>query len=137
VTIIIELVGEPRGKGRPRFVRKTGVAFTPAATRNYEASLRLAAQDVMAGRAPMEGAISVVIDAYFPVPTSGPRRKREAALTGAVRPQVKPDLDNIIKNFDALNEIVCRDDKQIVDATVRKSYSDRPRLRIEITETAQ
>jgi hypothetical protein len=36
--------GELHGKDGPRFVRATGVAFTSAATRSYEAALRYAAQ---------------------------------------------------------------------------------------------
>ncbi len=135
--IIIELAGEPKGKGRPRFVRKTGIAFTPTATRNYEAGLRLAAQDAMAGRAPLDGPVIVTIDAFFPVPASWSRKKREAALAGSLLPQSKPDLDNLMKGLDSLNEVVFRDDKQITDATVRKRYSDRPRLRIEIIGGAE
>ena len=33
--IVIEIAGEPRGKGRPRFAR-SGHTYTPAATRAYE-----------------------------------------------------------------------------------------------------
>lgn len=51
-------------------------------------------------------------------------------------PTSKPDPDNIMKGLDALNEVVFRDDKQIVDARVIKSYSERPALRIEIVEIA-
>lgn len=34
-TITIRLAGAAQGKGRPRFARKTGHAFTPAKTRGY------------------------------------------------------------------------------------------------------
>lgn len=30
------ILGEPKGKGRPRFSRKTGTAITPRDTVNYE-----------------------------------------------------------------------------------------------------
>ena len=30
------ILGEPKGKGRPRFSRKTGTAITPKDTVNYE-----------------------------------------------------------------------------------------------------
>ena len=52
-SIIVELAGEPRGKGRPRFVRKTGHAFTPQKTASYEAMLRHEAALVMGTRAPL------------------------------------------------------------------------------------
>ena len=50
--VFIRLSGEPKGKGRPRFVKQSGRAFTPSATRSYEAALRFAAQEAMARRIP-------------------------------------------------------------------------------------
>ena len=52
-------------------------------------------------------------------------------MTGAIRPTVKPDWDNIGKIVaDALNKIAYYDDAQIVDSQTRKFYSDRPRVEI-------
>jgi len=43
--------------------------------------------------------------------------------------------DNLLKiAADALKGIVLGDDASVVDATVRKRYSDDPRLRIEVRE---
>ena len=131
----ITLVGEPHGKGRPRFARSTGHAFTPAKTRAYESALRYAAQESMNGEPPLEGPLSVVVVAIFPVPSSWSRKKRDAAaLRNEIWPTVKPDADNLLKVVDALNEVVFRDDKQIVDARIVKRYGDRPRLIIEVRE---
>lgn len=130
--IVIELAGEPKGKGRPRFARVTGRAFTPAATRSYESALRYAAQMAMGDRPPIDDALAVSIDARFPVPVSWSKKKRDEALLGLVKPTVKPDIDNLLKVIDALNEVVWRDDKQVVYAAVRKSYSDRPCLKISV-----
>jgi Holliday junction resolvase RusA-like endonuclease len=59
-------------------------------------------------------------------------RKRAAALAGSL-PHIKtPDVDNLLKTIDALNEICWRDDKQVTHATVVKQYGERPSLRIEI-----
>jgi Holliday junction resolvase RusA-like endonuclease len=114
-------------------VRATGHAFTPAATRKYESHLRLAAQEAMAGRAPLDGPVKVRVVAAFPVPASWSRRKRADALAGIIRPTVKPDADNLIKCVgDGLNAVIWRDDSQIVTASIAKIYSDRPALRIEI-----
>lgn len=126
--ITIRLAGLPKGKGRPRFVRATGAAFTPAATRSYESHLRMAAQDVMGGRAPVEGALKVCVFASFPIPASWPKKRRQAALAGTARPTSKPDADNLLKILDALNQVVWRDDSQIVDGFVRKLYSETPEL---------
>jgi len=132
-TIIIELPGEPKGKGRPRFARRTGHAYTPQKTASYEAMLRHEAALAMADRPPLEGALRVRVAAYFGVPASWSTKKQIAAITGAIRPAKRPDLDNIVKMFDALNVIVWRDDAQIVEGWIEKYYSDRPRLRIEVS----
>jgi Holliday junction resolvase RusA-like endonuclease len=131
--VIVTLNGEPKGKGRPRFVKQTGRAFTPAATRSYEAALRYAGQEAMAGREPIEGAVSVIILARFPVPVSWPKKRQTAALDGSVWPTVKPDADNLAKMLDAFNEVVWRDDKQAVAVLIMKSYGAIPGLSITVT----
>jgi Holliday junction resolvase RusA-like endonuclease len=130
--IVIELAGEPRGKGRPRFARRTGHAFTPQKTASYEACLRHEAALVMADRPPLEGALRVQVLAYFGVPQSWSAKKRAAALAGAIRPVKGPDADNICKMLDALNGVLWIDDSRIVSAVIEKHYSDRPRLRVEV-----
>lgn len=131
--IKIELAGPPRGKGRPRFVRETGRTYTPAKTASYEGALKFAAQRVMGHRPPLDDALDVLFLAVFPIPASWSKKKRAAALAGEIRPATKPDADNILKVSDALNEVVWRDDKQIVEATIQKFYGSRPRLVIEVT----
>lgn len=131
--ITIRLAGVPVGKGRARFVRSTGHAFTPQKTRNYESALRIAGGEAMVGRAPLEGPLSVSVVAAFPVPTSWSLKKKQAARDGTVRPTGKPDADNLLKTLDALNQIVYRDDAQIVEATIRKVYSETPGLCVIVT----
>lgn len=126
--VTIRLAGVPVGKGRARFVRATGHAFTPEKTRNYESALRVAAGEAMIGRTPIEGPLTVSVVAAFPVPASWSKKKQQAALANLVRPTGKPDADNLLKALDALNQIVFRDDAQIVEARVSKMYSDIPEL---------
>lgn len=137
--IVIELRGDPRGKGRPRFRafttkagRSFASAYTDSATRKYEDALRYAAQKVMGSRAPIDGPIEVIVHADFPVPSSWSQRKRDAALRGEIRPTTKPDWENIAKTLDALNQVVFVDDKNVVDGRVIKAYSAKPALRIEV-----
>ncbi len=130
--VTIRLTGEPEGKGRPRFDRRSGRAYTPASTRSYEAALRLAAQAEMAGRPLMTGALEVLIVAAFPIPKSFSKAKRSDALVGALRPTRKPDADNLLKGIDALNGVVWEDDAQVTDATVKKIYAERPELTIQV-----
>lgn len=130
--VTITLAGPPRGKGRPRFARATGRAYTDAATQNYEAALRIAAQEAMGDMPPFDGPLHVEVIADLPIPTSWSRRKRLDAVNGAVVPTVKPDVDNLLKCIDALNGVVWNDDKQIVVATVHKWYAEKPGLEIRV-----
>lgn len=129
-SVTIRLAGVPVGKGRPRFARATGHAYTPGKTRTYEAALRVAAGEAMDGREPVEGPVAVQIIAAFPIPQSWSKKKRYAALVGEVRPTGRPDLDNLLKALDAFNEIVFRDDAQIVQARISKVYATVPALTI-------
>jgi Holliday junction resolvase RusA-like endonuclease len=123
--IEIELAGEPLAKGRVR-VTKTGHAYTPERTLNYEARLAAEAQHVMAGRPLLEGPLAVEIEIRMSIPASKPKKWQEAARRGDIRPIKKPDLDNFAKGVDAWNLIVWQDDSQIVDLKVTKFYHDRP-----------
>lgn len=131
--ITIELAGPPMGKERVR-VTRTGHAYTPERTLNYEARLAHAAQLAMAGRAPMEGPLEVSIEIYMPVPESKPKKWKAAALSGELRPVKKPDADNFAKVLDACNLIVWADDSQIVELHVSKFFSDRPRFVARVSE---
>ena len=102
----IHLSGEPIGKGRPRFQRATGRTFTPERTRQYEGVLRLAAQEEMGHRSPLDGPLRVELYATFAVPKSWSKKRREAALAQREWPTKKPDADNLLKVIDALNGVV-------------------------------
>jgi Holliday junction resolvase RusA-like endonuclease len=126
ITVIIS--GEPVAKGRPRMTRK-GFAYTPAATRKYEAHGRLAAQLAMNGNPPIAGPVRVELLIELPVPASWSQRKHAAALTGDIRPTSRPDADNYIKvMLDALNSIVLADDSQVVDIHAVKKFGLSPKM---------
>jgi len=131
--IEIVLAGPPMGKERVRMTR-SGHAYTPERTVNYESRLALAAQHVMDGRNPLEGALAVDVDVFVAVAKSKPKKFRAAALTGEIRPTKKPDFDNYAKILDALNLIVWVDDAQVVDGRVRKFYSEQPRMEIRVRQ---
>lgn len=131
--------GDPQGKGRPRIgkVGQHARMFTPKKTASYEGLVALAAQQAMAGHAPLEGPVSATLLVDCRVPESWSARKREAALTGAVMPTTKPDTDNVIKAiFDGCNGVAWRDDVQVVDLTVRKRYSTTPAVRVVLRQVA-
>lgn len=69
--------------------------------------------------------LEVNIFVYIKVPESFSNKKRDLALNGYIRPDKKPDWDNISKNIcDALNGIAWPDDKAIVDGAVHKLYAE-------------
>lgn len=131
--IEIVVLGVPVAKGRPRFSRATGHAYTPEKTRNFEALLRLAAQDVMGDKAPLQGPLSVDMIIKLPISTSWTKKQQAAARSGALRPTKKPDFDNYAKTLDALNMVVWADDGQIVDGRVRKLYDDKPGMWVRVS----
>lgn len=134
--IEIVLAGPPRGKERVKNAAD-GHAYTPERTVSFEGRLAYAAQHAMGQIPPFDGPLELFLVMYLPVPVSKPRKWREAALRGHIRPTVKPDFDNGAKMIDALNLIVWVDDRQIVDAHISKHYSDRPRTEIRVVPISQ
>jgi len=130
--IRIVMAGEPIGKGRPRFSRATGKAYTPEKTARYEERLAWIAQSAMVGKTLFDGPLTVTVTAFMSIPESKPAKWKTAALAGATRPTKKPDLDNFAKCLDALNKVVWVDDSQIVNLHVEKHWSDQPRIEITV-----
>ena len=137
IRIIVD--GAPVAKGRGRIGRINGrpMVFTPAKTRTYADALAYAASQAMIGKVPLDVPLSVEVTAFLPIPVSFSKKKRAAAAQGLHLPSKKPDVDNYLKQLDALNTIVWRDDALIVVATIRKVYAEKPRLEIEVREAVQ
>ena len=131
------IYGEPQGKGRPRFSTVCGhvKTKTPDQTVIYENLVKTEYRNQSGVRFPDDAMLDVRVMAYYTIPKSISKKKRQAMLDHKVRPTKKPDFDNIGKVIcDSLNGIAYRDDAQIVDAQVRKFYSDTPRVVVIITD---
>lgn len=126
------VAGRPGAKGRVRFARKTGHAYTPERTVAYEGRVAAAAQEAMNGRPPVEGPVAVTLDVRLPIPTSWPVKKHMAAELGYLRPTGKPDIDNYVKVLDACNLIIWGDDAQITEVRAFKRYSPLPGITIAV-----
>ena len=128
--------GPPFGKQRPKFSRAGEYVktYTPDKTVNYENLVKLMYQQAAKGRMFSEdAALDVRIIAYYEIPKSTSKKKRKAMLEHRLRPTKKPDLDNIGKIVcDSLNKVAYRDDSAVVDAQVRKFYSENPRVDVMI-----
>jgi Holliday junction resolvase RusA-like endonuclease len=130
--IVIELIGPPRGKGRPRFVRATGRTFTDPQTEEYERNLKLVGALAMRGRNPIAGPVAVLMEAHFAVPSSWSGKKQRSALADLVRHVTKPDADNLLKMLDGLNGVVWVDDAQICELQLIKRYALKPLTKITV-----
>lgn len=119
---ILKIPGAPVGKGRPRFTR-TGHPYTDSKTRDYEELARKLWK--IRGLPKTSGAVAVEITARFPVQKSCTKTERAAKLSGKLRPQIKPDADNIAKIIlDALNGLAFDDDKDVIYLRAAKEYTD-------------
>lgn len=115
----VKIDGRPKGKARPRFAN--GHAYTPKATRDYEKMIgyEYKAQD---GRK-FSGKVSVEVTAVFQIPKSWSKVKKHEVIFNGKRPEVRPDIDNIVKVvMDGLNGIAYDDDSQVVDIKASKVY---------------
>ena len=134
--ISFEVPGQPFGKQRPRVVNNGAFskAYTPKETVAYENLVKLyftqAARGKVFGNSDM---LEIEIAAYYEIPKSTSKRKREQMLGNRIRPTKKPDFDNIGKAIcDSLNQVAYHDDSSIVEARISKYYSDRPRVDVTI-----
>lgn len=120
--------GAPFGKERPRITVRGGFghAYTPKKTVDYEKGVRSVAMGKVL-KTPgwdAEAPMAVRIVAYYPIPASYTKKKRQAVLEGKLHPTVKPDLDNVCKSIlDAMNGVVYNDDKQIIVLYGEKHYA--------------
>lgn len=117
--------GKPQGKQRPRFSRISKTVYTPTKTAKYER--RIAEAYTAAGGICFQSDcyVSVSVSAFFPVPKSYSKKKKQACIDGDIRPDKKPDMDNILKVvLDGLNSVAYEDDKQVIELTGRKYYAD-------------
>ena len=134
-----QVLGTPVGKGRPKFARRGNFvqAYTPAKTKTYEQQIADAARAAMGDKLQTSEPVQVNLNVFVPIPASWSKTKRELAQKGVVYPTTKPDIDNVAKAvFDAMNGIVFRDDKQIVNQLVTKRYSDNQRIDARVYEVS-
>ena len=124
--------GNPVAQGRPR-VTKFGT-YDPPKSKEYKQYVKRCVMNEKPGE-PTKQPLAARIDAYMSIPKSKPRKWREDAGMGMIRPTKRPDLSNIVKCIeDALTGVVWHDDSQIVRLIAIKRYSDYPRVEVTIQE---
>ena len=128
--IVVE--GKIKGKARPRVYN--GRAITPKDTINYENWVKLCYQQQ--GGKHLEGPIRARVIAYYKVPKSYTKKRVQAIREGLNYPCKTPDIDNFIKIIlDSLNGIAYSDDKQVVEITAIKRWTEgTERVEFELEE---
>lgn len=128
--------GNPFGWQRAGQNHYTGTVYTQNKTRQHEQLVALAYKIAAKGYMfPADTYVDLQVIAYVKIPKSATKARRTKMLSGEIRPTTKPDWDNLGKLVsDALNGIAYDDDKCVVDARVRKFYSDRPRTEVIVAE---
>lgn len=136
ITFIVE--GKPQAKARARTVRNkyTGKvhSYTPDGTSSYEDLIRWSFK-AAGGKYMGDKLIEASIQAFYPIPKSCTKKNRLAIMQDEIRPQTKPDCDNIIKIvLDALNGVAYYDDKQVICVSCNKYYGETGYLKITLKE---
>lgn len=112
----------PVAKGRPRVALRAGRprAYTPAKTRQSEATLRLFMESRLEhGWEPLTGPVSLMVTCHLQMPKSIPKKRQDTA-----KPITRPDWDNFGKLVsDAATGLLWVDDSQVVLARIAKVYA--------------
>jgi|TARA_R110000796_G_scaffold249024_1_gene376395 Holliday junction resolvase RusA-like endonuclease len=130
--MFLTVLGQPVPKGRPRFNRKTGAVYTPAATANHESLIQKTFLESK-GHQLAGGPLRMRITFDMKIPKSWNKARKAEAETGYLRPTTGADCDNLAKCVaDALNILAYEDDSQIVEMILVKKYSTEPKTIINI-----
>ena len=134
----------PKAKGRPRFTRKTGHAYTPSETTKWAGSCAA----ILAQYTPSEPLTGpLVLDVMFVMPRPGYMRKRDRSgylkhPEGLIWHIQKPDGDNCLKMIKDVATTVrwWTDDCVVSCGTLLKATAEldgEPRIEIMVSELCQ
>ena len=113
----------PMGKERPRLTR-SGHAYTPQRTRDYENYIKTQFKKVFPDFKPIDSAVLVELNFYYVRSKSN----KDPHHT------IKPDIDNLIKAIcDSLNGLAYVDDRLITGIIAHKEYSTVDCVHIKIS----
>lgn len=128
-----EVIGDIKGKARPRVNTYTGNAYTPTNTKDYENLIKQYFKIKYPRYEPLEGRIAVKIEAYFDIPKSTSKKDKKLIEEDILSPTKKPDIDNIVKIIlDALNKMAFKDDNQITKLEVEKLYGNEEKIVVKV-----
>jgi len=129
----LTVLGAPVAFSRPRWNSKQKRVFNQNDYTAYKNMVKGHAARITSGL--LDGPLEAEIDFYLQIPASWSNKQKERARSGLELPTKKPDVDNYAKSiFDACNEVLYKDDSQIVRVSARKWYSDDPRIEFRVRQ---
>ena len=127
----------PRATSRGKFIRMYDhpkVADFKATFKEFVINEIFEAVEDHIAYFPAAGSFKLNIKVFRPIPVNWSKRNKILAEVGYIRPESKPDFDNLAKSIcDAINAVIYKDDGQIVNAVVDKYFSDVPRAEVSMT----
>jgi Holliday junction resolvase RusA-like endonuclease len=135
VVLEFTVMGEPKGKGRPRFNPQNPHSRprTPEGTLVYENLIGWEFRSQCKNKFPEKEPLEMLIKAYYAIPKSESKKRKVLMEQGEIRPTKKPDIDNVVKVYaDALNHVAYHDDSQVVKIVCEKYYSNEPRVEVRL-----
>jgi Holliday junction resolvase RusA-like endonuclease len=124
---------KPQPKQRPR-VTKTGRAYTPQATREFESAIKIMASEHISE--PLKGALSLEVLFVYPRLKSEPKGRTERKYK-----TTRPDLSNLVKSLeDGLEGVAFSDDAQIcrtVSEKIHASIHEEAHIEVTLQELDQ
>lgn len=135
MTYEFEVIGEIKGKARPRLNLYTGSIYTSKNTKDYEDLVRQYFLIKYPRYVPFENRVSAKLVACFKVPKKASKKDRENMLNGTITPIKKPDIDNVVKVIlDSLNTFAFKDDTQVTKLEIEKIYGEEEKVYVKLEE---
>ena len=142
--IHFKIEGKPVSQGRPRAVRKgAGVRmYDPPKSKAYKQMVAAKVRSYMKinGIQTITAPLAVHLNFYFTPPKSYSKKRIQAIEAKEELFTKKPDLDNLAKSIlDSCNNLLFKDDSQIVGLTIGKHYGDEDYVdvKVQIIETGK
>lgn len=130
--ISIVYYGEPKAQPRARASSNLSHFYDPGKSFKLTVSEAIRSQLGNDFR-PLDTEVYFTVRFYKPFPKTTPKKKQVLMELGAIRPTTKPDLDNYEKLlYDALLNLLYRDDSIVVHGNCAKFFSCKPRVELEI-----
>ena len=126
--ISLDLFGDPVGKKRPS--RHGRQVYDPQQKlkEGYKWQVRSLYREE-----PLMGPLVVDVVFMMPIPKSTSKVKQRAMMNGTYHHMFRPDVDNLQKFIlDVLNEIVFKDDAQVIEIHAKKIYSSKPGTHVRV-----